>query len=128
MLDYLFDKEYREADKKYDTAKKSIKKLQKIKSDIMDDTSSINTINNRIGEIYEDFEKAICVSHMKSRVANKLNTYREPYQSSDGYLTTARDYIDYEINQQQGKMNSAEEAKNTIKRNASGQGGGGGAW
>ena len=112
---YWLDSDYREADKQYDQDKKKRDKLEKIKDDIMNDTSSINRINNYLGDIYENFEKAVKVSTIRNRVANKINTLREPYQSSDGNLRTACDYIDSERRLLWNEMQKAETKKEKIK-------------
>ena len=57
MLEYLFDSDYKAAKSKYDTANSKRNKLIKIKQDITNDSSSINTINHNLDYIYEDFAK-----------------------------------------------------------------------
>ena len=120
MLEYLFDKDYRNAKNRCNNAKSKIKKLNKIKDDITNDSSSINSINHRIDYINEDFAKAIRVSDVRRRVSSKLNSLKEPYQTSDGNLKTACDYIDNENAILQRQVNSAQSEMNTIKNQTNG--------
>lgn len=122
MLEYLFDKDYKAAKSKYDTAKSKRNKLIKIKGDITNDSSSINTINHNMDYIYEDFAKAIRVSTIRSRVSSKLAALKEPYQTSDGNLTTACGYIDAECAVLKKQMDTADTTMDSIKN------GGAGSW
>lgn len=122
MLEYLFNSNYKAAKSKYDTANSKRNKLIKIKQDITNDTSSINTINHRLDYIYDDFAKAIRVSTIRSRVSAKLSALKEPYQTSDGNLKTACDYIDAECSVLKKQMDSAKTTMDSIKN------GGAGSW
>lgn len=115
MLDYLFDPNYKAAKNKYNTAKSKVRKLNNIKNDITNDSSSVNTINKQIDYIYEDFVKAVSVSDVRSRVHTKLSALREPHQTADGYLNSACGEIDDEIRLLNREMNKAETKMNNIK-------------
>lgn len=122
MLEYLFDSDYKAAKSKYDTANSKRNKLIKIKQDITNDSSSINTINHNLDYIYEDFAKAIRISSIRSRVSTKLSALKEPYQTSDGNLRTACGYIDAECSVLKKQMDTSQSTMNSIKN------GGAGSW
>lgn len=115
MLDYLFDPDYKAAKKSYNNAKSKIRKLNNIKNDITNDTSSINSINKQIDYIYEDFVKAVSVADVRSRVHTKLSALREPHQTADGYLSSACNEIDDEIRLLNREMSKAETKMDNIK-------------
>lgn len=123
MFEYLTNKDYRNAKDQYSKSKNNIKKLNSIKNDITNDSSSITTINKKIDYIYEDFSKMILNSSVRNRVNTKLNSLKEPYQLSDPLLINACDSIDAELGQQRNKMNSADKKMNNIKNDN-----GGGSW
>lgn len=120
MLGYLFDSDYKAAKSKYDIANSKRNKLIKIKQDIANDSSSINTINHNLDYIYEDFAKAIRVSSVRSRALIKLNSLKEPYQTSDGNLKAACDYIDTECSALKKQMNTSQSTMNSIKNGDTG--------
>lgn len=123
MFEYLTNKDYRNAKNQYSKSKNNIKKLNSIKNDITNDSSSITTINKKIDYIYEDFSKMILNSSVRNRVNTKLNSLKELYQLSDPLLINACDSIDAELGQQRNKMNSADKKMNNIKNDN-----GGGSW
>lgn len=123
MFEYLTNKDYRNAKNQYSKLKNNIKKLNSIKNDITNDSSSITTINKKIDYIYEDFSKMILNSSVRNRVNTKLNSLKELYQLSDPLLINACDSIDAELGQQRNKMNSADKKMNNIKNDN-----GGGSW
>lgn len=113
MLDYLFDPDYREAKNKFNDAKGKQNKLQKIKENLTNDSSSVNVINNRLDYIYSDFSAAVGVSDVKSRVSSKLSVLKEPGQWSDSYISAACDCIDAELGTVRTEMENAETAMET---------------
>lgn len=115
MFDYLFDPNYKVAKNKYNNAKSKRNKLKNIKNDITNDSSSISTINKRIDYIYDDFVKVVKDSNVRSRVSAKLESLKEPYQSSDTNLSTACDYIEAERSLLKRQMDSAETTMENIK-------------
>lgn len=117
MLEYLFDPKYKSAKSKYDSAKKNIVKLNRIKNDLTNDTSSISSINKKLDYVYEDFKDAVLVSDVRSRVYTKINGLKEPHQTSDGYLVSAVDEINDEIRVLKKDMQSAENRMDNIKNN-----------
>lgn len=90
-----------------------IRKLTNYRSDLCDDTSAIQSYNGKIDAIIGDFQSFI--KSGSSAVTSKLYDYKEPYQYNDSNLTTARDYIQYEIN-------------NLNRQKANSDDGGGGSW
>ena len=73
-----------------------IRRLTNYKSDLCDDTSAIQSYNGKIDAIIEDYQSF--VKSGSSAVTSKLYEYKEPYQYNDSALNTARNYIQYEIN------------------------------
>lgn len=71
-------------------------KLSNYKSDLGDDYSAIQRYNGCIDAIISDFQSFIRSG--SSDVTSKLYDFKEPYQYNDSNLTTARSYIQYEIN------------------------------
>ena len=120
VFEYLFDSNYKAAKNEYNAAKSKRNKLNNIKNDITNDTSSINSINKRIDYIYDDFAKAILVSDVKIRVSTKLNSLKEPYQTSDSALASACGEISDEIALLQQEMDNAESTMNSIKNQSNG--------
>ena len=90
-----------------------IRKLTNYRSDLCDDTSAIQSYNGKIDAIIGDFQSFI--KSGSSAVTSKLYDYKEPYQHNDSNLTTARNYIQYEIN-------------NLNRQKANSNDGGGGSW
>jgi len=115
MFDYLFDPKYKAAKTKYNNAKSRRNKLKNIKEDITNDSSSITKVNSKIDDIYDDFCKVIKASDVRSRVSSKLDALKEPYQSSDGYLSSASSEIENERSALKRQMDSAEYTMNSIK-------------
>lgn len=113
MFDYLFDPEYRAAKNRYDDAKDKIRDLEKIKRDITDDSSSITWVNRHIGEIDECIENG--AASIASKVSNKLQDLKEPYQNSDIALRNACDRIDSEIRRLEGIMRDAQDTMERIR-------------
>lgn len=126
MLEYLFDSDYKDARSKYNDAKNKRSKLISIKRDITNDSWAIDSINHSMDYIYEDFARAIRVPTIQSRVSNKLAALKEPYQTSDGILITACDYIDAECALLSSKMDNANTTIESIKKSY--KGGDGGSW
>lgn len=90
-----------------------IRKLSNFKSDLCDDYSAIQYYNSKIDSIIGDFQSFVKTDY--SAVTSKLYDYKEPYQYNDSNLTTARSYIQYEINSLNRQLSSDND-------------GGGGSW
>lgn len=71
--------------------------LISIRSDIMDDSSAVSSINNYIESAADDFTDGLGISQ-KSTVATNIRNLKETTQSSDAYLISAKKYCQYEIN------------------------------
>lgn len=123
MLEYLTSKQYRDAKNAYSKSKSNINRLRKIRTDLTDDSRSISNINGKINDVYDRFTKMVSESGTRSRTKSKLDSLKEPYQSSDGNIINAVDCIDREIGNQNSKMSNANSTMNSIKNNS-----GGGAW
>lgn len=115
MIGYMFNPDYQEAKAQYNNANSQYKILKKINTDLSDDTSSVDLINKRIGYIYEDFAYVILDSDVQIRVNTKLNLLKEPSQTSDTILSSARSEIDDEMRHWERKMDGAEATMDRIK-------------
>ena len=120
MFDYLFNPDYKAAKNQYNSANNRRNKLQQIKNDITNDTSSISTINKRIDYIYDDFIKVVKVSDIQSRVSTKLGSLKETYQTFDSNLVSACDCIESERSVLWRQMSNAENTMNSIKNQTNG--------
>ena len=115
MFDYLFDPNYKAAKNKYNDAKLKKYKLENIRNDITNDSSSITAINRRLDDIFDDFTKTVKDSTVRSRVSAKLDVLKEPYQSSDINLSRACYCIDAECAHLTRQMDSADTTMEKIK-------------
>lgn len=115
MFEYLYDAKYKKAKKNYNNAKSKINKINKIKNDITNDSSSINVINRKIDYINSDISQAIFNLDICSKISSKLNELKEPYQCSDSNLSSANTSLDNEIHILRNEMNNSESVMVTIK-------------
>lgn len=86
------------------TIKNRIRKLTNKKTDLMDDASSINSINKKINSAMDDVESFfICGSRA---INSKLEGYKEPCQANDSTLQSAANHIQREIDYLNRKLAS----------------------
>lgn len=79
------------------TNKQKLNKLCKIRTDLSDDSSHISTINSAIQSVADDF--ADLIKYLSSSgVKSKIEALKEPFQSNDNIISTAKSYCQYEIN------------------------------
>lgn len=90
-----------------------IRKLTNYKSDLCDDSSAIQSYNKKIDAIMGDFQSFVKTGY--SAVTSKLDDLKEPYQHNDSNLNSARNYIQYEINNLNRQKSNCDD-------------GGGGSW
>ena len=120
MLECIFSSDYRNAKNRYDTAKAKRNKLSGIRNDITNDSASITSITKKCEYIYDNFAKTILASDVRSRVCTKLNALKEPYQTSDVHLSSARSEIDDEMRLLKREMDKAEATMDSIKNETNG--------
>lgn len=92
-----------------------IRKLERKKTDLTDDSSSIRNINNSIDNVISDVRSFI--RNGNSVIVSKLGEYKEPYQWNDHNLNMAGEYIQRDINYWRRQLEAADN-----------DGGGGGSW
>lgn len=79
-----------------------ILRLKSCKADLLDDNNAISIYNKAIDRVITDVQ-SLLGKRASSNIVNKLNSYSEPNQGSDGNLINARDYIQREINYLKGQ-------------------------
>lgn len=84
--------------------KNSIRKLNNAKDDLNNDYSPIRQYNDHIDSVISDFQSFVGNRGVAAVIEVKLGACKEAYQYNDGYLTTASNYIQNEINHLKSKL------------------------
>lgn len=84
------------------STKNDIRKLSNYKSDLSNDYSAIQRYNGHVEAIISDIQSFLRNGY--SDIVSKLYDFKEPYQYNDGNLSTACNYIQYEINRLNQKL------------------------
>lgn len=84
------------------STKNDIRKLSNYKSDLSNDYSAIQRYNGYVDAIISDIQSFL--RNGSSDIVSKLYDFKEPYQYNDGNLSTACNYIQYEINRLKQKL------------------------
>lgn len=102
-IELLFNSEYQRVKSRYNT-------IEKIRRDLMDDSSGVRKINGLIDDIYEDFTEFTLETDVRRRVATKLDSLKEPHQSVDSLLNQADQRLENESSLARRSMRSMEES------------------
>lgn len=78
------------------TNKQKLNKLRNIYADLGDDDARISTLNKAIQSVADDFSDLIDLSYCHG-TKSKIEAMKEPAQSNDSNLVSARAYCQKEI-------------------------------
>lgn len=104
--------------------KKICSKLVKYKDDLSDDNNAITSINYDVDNLVQCFNDIIKSDNLGG-IIEKIENLKEASQYNDSNISSARSYLQYEINAVNREIEEEEAAKEAAKAIAANGGGGG---
>ncbi len=103
----------------YKTKKAEVSKYEDYIDDLQDIYNNfsnylndkISNVNNEIDDLESDMAKAVRYNSVFTAVVNNLDDEKQPYLSSDSYLSKAKTELSEEITSLKSKKNTAEDKR-----------------